>query len=102
ELVARGIRVKIDDRESQTPGWKFNEWERRGVPLRRAICAKDLEKSQVELARRDTRTTSFAPMDALAENVEETLNTTQQALYDSAVAFRTEHTTETDSYDEFK
>ncbi len=102
ELVARGIRVKVDDRESQTPGWKFNEWEMRGVPLRLAIGPKDIEKSQVELARRDTRTKSFAPMDGLAAHVEEMLKTIQQALYDRAVAFRTEHTTETDSYDEFK
>jgi prolyl-tRNA synthetase len=102
ELVARGIRVKIDDRESQTPGWKFNEWEMRGVPLRLAIGPKDIEKSQVELARRDTRTKSFAPMDGLAIHVEEMLKTIQQALYERAVAFRTEHTTETDSYDEFK
>jgi prolyl-tRNA synthetase len=102
ELVARGIRVKIDDRESQTPGWKFNEWEMRGVPLRLAIGPKDIEKSQVELARRDTRTKSFAPMNGLATHVEEMLKTIQQALYDRAVAFRTEHTTETDSYDEFK
>jgi prolyl-tRNA synthetase len=102
ELVARGLRVKIDDRESQTPGWKFNEWEMRGVPLRLAIGPKDIEKSQVELARRDTREKSFAPMDGLAAHIEEMLKTIQQALYDRAVAFRTEHTTETDSYDEFK
>ena len=102
ELVARGIRVYIDDRESQTPGWKFNEWEMRGAPLRLAIGPKDIEKSQVELARRDTRTKSFAPMEGLAAHVEQMLKTIQQALYDRAVAFRTEHTTETDSYDEFK
>jgi prolyl-tRNA synthetase len=102
DLAARGIRVKIDDRESQTPGWKFNEWEMRGVPLRLAIGPKDIEKSQVELARRDTREKSFAPMDGLAAHIEQTLTTIQQALYDRAVAFRTEHTTATDSYDEFK
>ena len=66
ELVARGIRVMIDDRDSQTPGWKFNEWELRGVPLRMEIGPKDLEKSQVVLARRDTREKSFVPMDGLA------------------------------------
>jgi prolyl-tRNA synthetase len=102
ELVARGVRVKIDDRESQTPGWKFNEWEMRGVPLRLAIGPKDIEKSQVELARRDTREKSFAPMDGLAGHIEQMLKTIQQALYDRAVAFRADHTTETDSYDEFK
>jgi prolyl-tRNA synthetase len=102
DLVARGIRVKIDDRESQTPGWKFNEWEMRGVPLRLAIGPKDIEKSQVELARRDTREKSYAPMDGLAAHIEDMLKTIQKALYDRALAFRTEHTTETDSYAEFK
>jgi prolyl-tRNA synthetase len=102
ELEERGIRVKIDDRESQTPGWKFNEWEMRGVPLRLAIGPKDIEKSQVELARRDTREKSFAPMDGLVAHIEQMLKSIQQALFDRAVAFRTEHTTETDSYDEFK
>jgi prolyl-tRNA synthetase len=102
ELAARGVRVKIDDRESQTPGWKFNEWEMRGVPLRLAIGPKDIEKSQVELARRDTREKSFAPMEGLAGHIEQMLKTIQQALYDRAIAFRADHTTETDSYDEFK
>jgi prolyl-tRNA synthetase len=102
DLVARGIRVKIDDRESQTPGWKFNEWEMRGVPLRLAIGPKDIEKSQVELARRDTREKSFAPMDGLAAHIEQMLAAIQKALFDRAVAFRTEHTTETESYDVFK
>ena len=102
ELVARGIRVMIDDRDSQTPGWKYNEWELRGVPLRMEIGPKDLEKSQVVLARRDTREKAFVPMDGLAANVAERLNTIQQALYDRALQFRTEHTTETDSYAEFK
>ncbi|HLG57231.1 MAG TPA: proline--tRNA ligase [Vicinamibacterales bacterium] len=101
-LVARGIRVKIDDRESQTPGWKFNEWEMRGVPLRLEIGPKDIEKSQVVLARRDTREKSFVPMEGLPAHVEQMLTSIQQALYDRALAFRTEHTTETDSYDVFK
>jgi len=102
QLVARGVRVTIDDRDSQTPGWKYNEWELRGVPVRMEIGPKDLEKSQVVLARRDTRGKSFVPMDGLAAKVEELLALIQQALYDRAVQFRTEHTTETDSYDEFK
>jgi prolyl-tRNA synthetase len=102
QLVARGVRVMIDDRDSQTPGWKYNEWEMRGVPLRMEIGPKDLDKSQVVLARRDTREKAFVPMDGLAGKVEEMLATIQQALYDRAVQFRTEHTTETDSYAEFK
>jgi prolyl-tRNA synthetase len=101
ELVARGIRVMLDDRDSQTPGWKFNEWEMRGVPLRLEIGPKDIEKAQVVLARRDTRVKTFVPMEGLAAHVEALLNTIQQALFDRAVAYRTEHTTETDSYATF-
>ena len=102
ELVARGVRVMLDDRDTQTPGWKFNEWELRGVPLRLEIGPKDLEKSQVVLARRDTRQKAFVPMDGLGAHVEQLLASIQQALYDRAVAFREEHTSQTDSYEEFK
>jgi prolyl-tRNA synthetase len=100
-LAARGLRVYLDDRESQTPGWKFNEWEMRGVPLRMEIGPKDLEKSQVVLARRDTREKTFVPMDGLVSHIEQLLETIQQALFDRAIAFRSDHTSETDSYDEF-
>jgi prolyl-tRNA synthetase len=102
ELTARGVRVMLDDRDTQTPGWKFNEWELRGVPLRLEIGPKDIEKSQVVLARRDTREKSFVPMEGLAVHVEQTLGTIQQALLARARTFRDEHTSETDSYDEFK
>jgi prolyl-tRNA synthetase len=102
DLVAHGVRVMLDDRDTQTPGWKFNEWEMRGVPLRVEIGPKDIEKSQVMLARRDTREKSTAPMDGLAAHVQQLLGTIQQALFDRAVAFRTDHTTRTDSYDEFR
>jgi prolyl-tRNA synthetase len=101
-LVARGVRVMLDARESQTPGWKFNEWELRGVPLRMEIGPKDLEKSQVVLARRDTRQKSFVPMDGLDEHVENELAAIQAALLARAMAFREAHTTSTDSYEEFK
>jgi prolyl-tRNA synthetase len=102
ELVGRGVRVMLDDRDSQTPGWKFNEWELRGVPVRLEIGPKDIEKSQVVLARRDTREKSFVPMEGLGETVDRLLDTVQKALFERAVTFRTEHTSETDSYDEFK
>ena len=101
-LVAHGVRVKLDDRDSQTPGWKFNEWELRGVPLRLEIGPKDLEKSQVVLARRDTREKTFVPMDGLAAHVEELLATIQRDLYARALAFRDEHTVEADTYADFK
>jgi prolyl-tRNA synthetase len=102
ELVARGMRIFIDDRESQTPGWKFNEWELRGVPLRLEIGPKDIEKSQVVLARRDTREKSSAPMEGLAAHVEDLLAIIQRALFERALKFREEHTSTTDSYEEFK
>jgi prolyl-tRNA synthetase len=101
-LVARGVRVMLDARETQTPGWKFNEWELRGVPLRMEIGPKDLEKSQVVLARRDTRVKSFVPMEGLTAHVEAQLVAIQADLYARAVAFREEHTSHTDAYDEFK
>ncbi len=101
-LTALGVRVMLDDRDSQTPGWKFNEWEMRGVPLRMEIGPKDLEKQTVVLARRDTREKSFVPMDGLAPHVVQLLDTIQQALFERAIAFRTEHTSSTGSYDEFK
>ena len=102
ELVARGVRVMLDDRDTQTPGWKYNEWELRGVPLRLEIGPTDIEKSQVMLARRDTREKSPAAMDGLASHVVGMLDSIQEALFARAVAFREEHTTHTDSYDEFK
>ncbi len=102
DLVARGVRVMLDDRDTQTPGWKYNEWELRGVPLRLEIGPKDIEKSQVMLARRDTREKSAAAMDGLATHVVGMLDTIQAALFARALAFRDEHTTHTDSYEEFK
>jgi len=101
-LVARGIRVMLDDRDAYTPGWKFAEWELRGVPVRLEIGPKDIEKSQVVLARRDTREKSFVPMDGLPAHVEMLLDEIQKALYTRALTFREEHTTKVSSYDEFK
>jgi prolyl-tRNA synthetase len=102
DLVRRGVRVMLDDREAYTPGWKFAEWELRGVPLRLEIGPKDIEKSQVVLARRDTREKMFTPMDGLGERVVALLDEIQQALYTRALEFRTSHTTRVTSYDEFK
>jgi prolyl-tRNA synthetase len=101
-LVARGIRVLIDDRDWQTPGWKFNEWELRGVPLRLEIGPKDLEKSQVVLARRDTREKAAAPMEGLEDHITGLLATIQQSLLERAQQFRDAHTSQTDAYDEFR
>ncbi len=102
DLVRAGVRVMLDDREAYTPGWKFAEWELRGVPVRLEIGPKDLEKSQVVLARRDTRVKSPAPMDNLTATIVNLLEEIQQALYQRALTFREEHTSRAATYDEFK
>jgi prolyl-tRNA synthetase len=102
DLTARGVRVLLDDRDMHTPGWKFAEWELRGVPLRLEIGPKDLEKSQVVLARRDTREKSAVPMDALGPHIVDRLEEIQRSLLDRATRFRDEHTTTASSYDEFR
>jgi prolyl-tRNA synthetase len=101
-LQKRGIRVMLDARDAYTPGWKFAEWELRGVPLRIAIGPKDIEKLVVEIARRDTREKSSMPMAGLADAIAVLLEEIQQALYKRALTFREEHTTRVSSYDEFK
>jgi prolyl-tRNA synthetase len=100
-LRAAGVRVFLDKREEYTPGWKFAEWEMRGVPLRLEIGPKDIEKGQVVLARRDTREKLPTPIDGLAAKVVELLDTIQQALFDKALTFRNEHTSSADTWDEF-
>ncbi len=102
ELTAQGVRVMLDDRDAYTPGWKYAEWELRGVPVRLEIGPKDIEKGQVMLARRDTREKLSAARDGLTARVQALLDEIQKNLFDRAVAFREEHTTETTSYDEFK
>ena len=103
ELVARGIRVMLDDRDSQTPGWKFNEWELRGVPLRLEIGPKDIEKSTGRAgAARHAREVVRADGRARPRTSSSCWRRSSRRCFDRAIAFRTEHTTETDSYDEFK
>ncbi|CAN5450612.1 proline--tRNA ligase [soil metagenome] len=102
ELERHGVRVMLDDRDAYTPGWKFAEWEMRGVPLRLEIGPKDIEKSQVLLARRDTREKMPTAMEGLGEAVTRLLEEIQQALYARARKFREEHTHRVGSYDEFK
>src|SRR5207249_3196475 len=102
ELVASGVRVKLDDAEENSPGWKFSEWELRGVPLRLEIGPKDLEKSQVLIARRDTREKLGVPVQGLAGRIRELLDAVQKNLFERAVAFRNEHTQRVSTYDEFK
>jgi prolyl-tRNA synthetase len=100
-LVAAGFRVTLDQRDER-PGWKFAEWELRGVPLRVEIGPKDIEKSQVLTARRDTREKLGVPVDGLAERVREILDDVQRNLFERALKFRDEHIRRVESYDAFK
>jgi prolyl-tRNA synthetase len=102
ELRRHGVRVMLDDRDTYTPGWKFAEWELRGVPVRLEIGPKDLERSQVVLVRRDTREKRPVPMDGLSGQVAQLLEDIQRTLFERALAFREEHTSRTNSYDEFR
>ena len=101
ELVNAGVRVMLDDRDAYTPGWKFAEWEMRGVPLRLEIGPKDIEKSPVMVARRDTREKSSLPMDGIAAAVVALLDTIQRALFERALQYREEHTQRVSTYEEF-
>jgi prolyl-tRNA synthetase len=100
-LKAIGIGVKVDDREQHSPGWKFNEWEKRGVPLRMELGPKDLEKNQVVLARRDTGEKSFVSQDGLVETVRGLLDTIQKSLFDKALAFREKNSHVVDDYGKY-
>ena len=102
DLDAAGVRVKLDDRDTHTPGYKFNDYELKGVPIRLGIGPKDIEKGTVELARRDNLTKSFVSQDDLASHVNKLLSEIQSNLFDRALAFRESHTTVCDSYEDFK
>jgi prolyl-tRNA synthetase len=100
-LAADRIRAILDDRDAYTPGWKFAEWELRGVPLRLEIGPRDIEKAQVVLARRDTREKLVAPMDGLEGAVAALLEKIQDALLAAARAFRDQRTTRVSTFAEF-
>ena len=102
ELTVAGMRVMLDDRDAYTPGWKYAEWEMRGVPLRLEIGPKDIEKSQVMLVRRDTREKIPTPMAGMVDLVRELLVTIQDDMYTRAVRFRDAHTAKATSKEEFE
>lgn len=96
------ITVKIDNDEKRSPGWKYNEYELKWVPLRIAIGARDMEKWQVELYRRDTQEKQFVPIENLAKTVGELLSDMQSSIYKKHATFTSDNTYKVDSYDEFK
>ncbi|WP_407494440.1 proline--tRNA ligase [Elizabethkingia anophelis] len=102
KLKAKGIHVKYDDRNEYKPGWKFAEYELKGVPIRVAIGPKDLENQTVEVARRDTLTKEIVLIEGLDQYITDLLQTIQQDIFNKAKSFRDEHITRVDTYEEFK
>ncbi len=101
-LEAKGISVKYDDRDTHKPGWKFNEYEFKGVPVRLAMGPKDIENGTVEVARRDTLEKEVISIDNVVEHVAKLMEEIQENLYNKAQTHQSENTTEVSDYNEFK
>ncbi len=97
-----GLDLKLDDREQYKPGWKFNEWEQRGVPVRIELGPKDVAKDQAVLVRRDTREKEFVPRERIGERLTALLDEIQANLYRRALDFREANTYRVDDYESFK
>jgi len=102
ELEAKGISVKLDDRDTHKPGWKFAEYEFKGVPVRIGLGPRDIENGTLEVARRDTLTKESVSADGIAEHVESLLTEIQTNLFQKALKHREENTTSVSSWEEFK
>jgi len=96
------LTVKLDDRDTQKPGWKFAEYELKGIPVRIAVGPKDIENGTIEIARRDTLEKKLIPNDNFSEYVLKLLDDIQQNIYNKALKFREQHTYKIDNYTEFK
>ena len=102
ELKKVGISVKYDNSDANKPGWKFAEYELRGVPVRLAMGARDLENGTVEIARRDLKTKETVPFEGLTEHIAALLIDIQQTIYQKALTFREANTFRADTFEEFK
>ncbi|WP_372945988.1 proline--tRNA ligase [Muriicola sp.] len=102
ELRSRGISVKYDDRDTHKPGFKFNEYELKGVPVRLAIGQRDLQNGTFEVARRDTLEKETVKASEVITHIQELLNKIQENIFNRALAYRDDHITRVDSYEEFK
>jgi prolyl-tRNA synthetase len=101
ELKQAGLMVKYDDNDNNRPGWKFAEYEKKGVPVRIAIGLRDLDNNVVEVSRRDTREKKSYSMDGLTNTIKNLLEDIQQNMFNKAKAFRDSHISKADSWDEF-
>ena len=102
ELKALGVSVKYDDSDNRKPGWKFAEYELKGVPVRLAMGARDLENGTVEIMRRDTLEKETISFDGIAEHIKQLLDDIQHNIYVKALNYRASVTRDVDSYEEFK
>jgi prolyl-tRNA synthetase len=102
QLKSLGIRVKYDDNDNARPGWKFAEYEMKGVPVRLAIGARDLENNVVELARRDTKEKKTYSLDSIADTIKNLLDEIQQTMFNKALSYREAHITIVDDWAEFE
>lgn len=102
KLKANGVSVKYDDSDAKTPGWKFAEYELKGVPVRLTVGPRDFENGTIEVARRDTLTKENVSMDGIETYVKNLLDEIQENIYQKALKFRKETMTSVDTYDEFK
>ncbi|MEI9934827.1 MAG: His/Gly/Thr/Pro-type tRNA ligase C-terminal domain-containing protein [Ferruginibacter sp.] len=100
-LKAAGVSVKYDDNDNTRPGWKFAEYEMKGVPVRITFGARDLVNNVVEVARRDTKEKMSLSLDGLSDSIIKLLNDIQEAIYSKARSYREQHVTVADSLDEF-
>lgn len=102
QFKAAGVKVKYDDNDNSRPGWKFAEHEMKGVPVRIAIGARDIENNTVEIARRDTKEKKSVSLDGLGPHVVSLLQEIQQSMFNKALAYRDEHITRVETWDEFQ
>lgn len=101
-LEDKGISVKYDNRTENKPGWKFAEYELKGVPVRIALGARDLENKTVEVARRDNLTKETVELEGIENHIQQLLHTVQDSIFQKAADYRQQHITKVDSYEEFK
>jgi len=101
-LKKRGITVKYDNRDTERPGFKFAEWELKGVPVRLALGERDLQNATIEIARRDTKEKNTTDLEGIADKVEKLLTDIQKNIYQKALDFRQQHMTRVDTWQDFE
>jgi prolyl-tRNA synthetase len=102
QLKSLGVRIKYDDNDNSRPGWKFAEYELKGVPIRLTLGARDLENNQAEIARRDTKEKTTISLDGITEHLVKLLEDIHQNMFNRAAEYRRQHITEVNTWTEFE